>query len=152
MRHRALAAEVRHRHDRAATRLFHKRLRGTRARDERVRADVERHPEPIARRVGEAALEILGCRERDRVHEHVELAAERVADLGEDTRDVLVRPHVTGGDERRVDRVGKIADALLDAVALIGEREFRALVREPLRDRPRDRALVRDAEDERPLA
>ena len=43
----------------------------------------------------------------------------------------------------------KVADALLDALALVGERELRAAVREHLRDRPCDRALVRDAEDER---
>ena len=81
VRHRALAAEVRHRHDRAAAARLHQRLRRARARDERVRADVERQPEAVARRVGEAALEILGRGERDRVHEQVEPAVERLADL-----------------------------------------------------------------------
>ena len=51
-----------------------------------------------------------------------------------------------------VDRRRKVADALLDPLALVGERELRAAVGEHLRDRPGDRALVRDAEDERPLA
>ena len=152
MRHGALAAEVRHRHDRAAAGLLHQRLGRARARDERVRADVEREPEAVARRVGEAALEILGGRERDRVDEDVELAAERLADLGEDARDVVVRADVARGDERGVDRGGELAHALLDPLALVGERELRAAVGEPLRDRPRDRALVRDAEDERPLS
>ena len=81
MRDRALAAEVRHRHDRAAAARLHQRLGRARARDERVRAHVERHPEAVARRVREAALEILGRRERDRVHEQVEPAVERLADL-----------------------------------------------------------------------
>ena len=81
VRHRALAAEVRHRHDRAAAARLEQRLGGARARDERVRAHVEREPEAVARRVGEAALEILRRRERDRVHEQVEPAVERLADL-----------------------------------------------------------------------
>ena len=79
---------------------LHQRLRGPRAGDERVGGDVERQPEAVARRVGEAALEILGGRERDRVDEQVELAAEGLADLGEDARDVLVGAHVARGDER----------------------------------------------------
>ena len=47
---------------------------------------------------------------------------------------------------------GELAHALLDPLALVGEREPRATVRERLRDRPRDRALVRDAQDECALA
>ena len=152
VRHGALAAEVGHRQDRAAAARLHQRLRGPGARDERVGADVERQPEAVARRVGEAALEILGGRERDGVDEQVEPAAERLADLGEDARDVLVRADVALGHERRVDRLGELADALLDALALEGERELRALLGERLRDRPRDRAPVGDAEHERPLA
>ena len=39
-----------------------------------------------------------------------------------------------------------------DPLALVGERELRAAGREPLRDRPGDRAPVGDAEDETALA
>ena len=78
VRHGPLAAEVGHRHDRAAAARLHERLGRARAGDERVGADVEREPEAVARRVGEAALEILGRREGDRVHEQVEPAAERL--------------------------------------------------------------------------
>ena len=102
--------------------------------------------------VDEAALEVLRCRERDRVDEDVEPAAERVCHLREDPRDVVVGADVALGDERARDALGEVAHVLLDALALVGERDGRPLVGEPLRDRPRDRALVRDAENERLLA
>ena len=152
VRHRALAAEVGHRQDRAAARGLHQRLRRARAGDERVGADVERHPEAVARRVGEAALEILRRREGDRVHEQVELPAERLAHLAEDARDVLVGADVALGDERASTELGELADALLDPLALVGERELRAALGEPPRDRPGDRAPVGDAEHEAALA
>ena len=62
---------------------------------------------------------------------------------------VVVRAHVALGDERarRRSRPAR-GRCLLDPLALVGEREPGALVGEPLRDRPGDRALVRDAEDE----
>ena len=122
------------------------------ARDERVGADVEGEPEAVARRVREAALEVLGRRERDRVDEDVEPAAERLPDLAEHAVDVLVGAHVALDHERAVDRLGEVADALLDALALVRERDLGALVGEPAGDRPRDRAPVGDAEDERLLS
>ena len=104
------------------------------------------------RRVDEAALEILRCSEGDRVDEDVEPAAEGVRHLGEDTRDVVVGAHVALGDERALDGRREVAHVLLDALALVREGDGRALVGEALRDRPRDRALIRDAEHERLLA
>ena len=56
--------------------------------------------------------------------EDVEPAAERVADLGEDPREVVVGADVALGDERTVDGPGEVADVLLDALALVGERHF----------------------------
>ena len=112
----------------------------------------KRHPEAVAWRVDEASFEILGGRECHRVDEDVEASAERVRNLGEDTGDVVVRAHVALGDERARDARGEVAHVLLDALALVGEGDRRSLVGEPLRDRPGDRALVRDAEDERLLA
>ena len=123
-----------------------------RARDEGVRADVDGHPEAVARRVDEPALEILGSGKRDGVDEDVEPSAKRVANLREHAREVVVGTHVALGDERTVDGRGEIADVLLDALALVGERHARPLVGEALCDRPCDRALIRDAEDERLLA
>src|SRR5262249_21265328 len=108
--------------------------------------------EALARRVREAALEVFGGGERDRVHDQVELSAEGLADLGEDAREVVVRADVAPGDERAPDRAGELADVALDPLALEGERELRAPRPEPRGDRPGDRAPVRDAEHQSALA
>ena len=84
--------------------------------------------------------------------EDVELATEHLSDFGEDARDVVVRAHIALGDELRVDSFRELTHALLDPFALIRERELRAAGGKLLRNRPRDRALVRDAEDECALA
>ena len=152
MRHRALAAEIRHRHDRAAAARLHQRLGRAGARDERIGGDVQRHPEPLARRIREAALEILRGREGNRVDEQIQPTVERLADLGEDARDVLVGADVALGDERARDLPRELADVRFDALALVGEGQPRSPVGEALRDRPRDRALVRDAQDQSGLA
>jgi hypothetical protein len=152
MRHGALAAEVGHRHDRSAAGRLHQRLRRARRRDEGVGRDVDRHPEAFARRVGEAPFEVLGRREGDRVHEQVELAAPGGGDLGEDAVEIGVGAHVARRHQLRPHRGRQLAHVRLDPLALEGERELGPLVREPLRDRPGDRALVRDAQDERALA
>ena len=70
------------------------------------------------------------------------------ADLAEHAGDRGVVADVELGDERARHRLGEVAHVLLDPLALEGERELGAAGGEPLRDRPRDRALVRDAEDE----
>ena len=147
--HGALAAEVGHRHDRAAAGASMSGSARPGAGDERVGADVEREPEAVARRVGEAALEVLRGGEGDRVDEDVEPAAERLRDLGKtaSTSSSERTSHsVTSGLETVL---GELAHALLDPLALVREGELRALVCEALRDRPGDRALVGDAEDER---
>ena len=151
MRHRPDAAEVRHRQDGAAVPGLHQRLRGPRAGDERVGGDVDGHPEAIARRVDEPAFQILRGSERDGVDEHVESPAECLPGLVEDTRDVRVGAYVALRHELRADRVGELADALLDPLALEGEGELGALVVQPLGDRPCDGALVRDPQDQRLL-
>jgi hypothetical protein len=152
VRHRALAAQVRHRHDRAAAGRLHQRLRRTCTRNERVGADVQRQPEAVARRVGKAPFEIFRGRERNGVDEQVELPAECLPDLFEDTVHVVVGADVARRHEQARDRVGELADALLDAIALIGECQLRAAVGETLCDRPRDRALVGDAQNQAALA
>ena len=150
--HGALAAEVRHGQDRAAAAALHQRFRTLRRRHERVGADVHRHPEPVTRRVGEAALEVLCRRERDRVDEAVEASAEHVCGRCEDAVEVGVGADVALADDVAADRLGQLAHALLDPLALVGERELGALRVEALRDRPRDRALVGDAQHEHLLA
>ena len=84
--------------------------------------------------------------------EQIQTTVERLADLGEDARDVLVRAHVALGDERARDTLRELAHALLDPLPLIREREPGALLRQAPRDRPSDRPLVRDPEDEAALA
>src|SRR5262249_55617772 len=115
-------------------------------------ADVERHPKAVARRIRKAALEVLGGRERNRMDEQVELPAEDLARLGDDTFDVVVRANVASGHVRRVDGPSELTDACLDSLALVGEGELRPAVGEPLRYCPRDRALVRNPENEPALA
>ncbi len=151
VRNRALATEVGHGHDRAATAPFHQGLCRPRAGDERVGADVESHPEAVARRVHEAPFQVLGGREGDRVDEDVEAAAEGLRYLGEDALDVVVRPDVALGDERARHGLGEVADALLDPLALVREGDLCALGGEAVGDRPGNRALVGDAQDERLL-
>src|SRR5262249_48870987 len=73
-----------------------------------------------------------------------ELPAERVADLAEDACQILVGANVALCHERARHGLRKLADALLDPLALVRERELRAAVCQPLRDRPCDRAAVRD--------
>src|SRR5215203_56157 len=82
--------------------------------------------------------------------EHVE-PPERLSSLADGALDVLVRAHVALGDERTGDRVGEIADAVLDPLALVRERQLRTLVGEAARDRPCDRPLVGDAENQAAL-
>ena len=85
--------------------------------------------------------------------EQVELAVERLA-----------RPRRRRARRRSSERTshavtsglstvpGQLAHALLDPLALVREGELRALVGEPPRDRPRDRAPVGDAEHQPSLA
>jgi len=122
----ALASEIRHGDDRAAATRFHQRFRSTRTGDERIGAHVERHPEAVARRVGEAAFEILCRSEGDRVHEQVEAAVERFADLAKDPCDVFVGADVAFRHERAGDGLGQVPDALLDPFSLIRERKLGA--------------------------
>jgi hypothetical protein len=86
------------------------------------------------------------------VDEHVELPVEHLPHLGHDALDIAVVTNVAGGDQRARDRIGQLADALLDPLALERERELRAFLGQAPPDRPRDRAFVRDTCHEPPLA
>ena len=68
--------------------------------------------------------------------------------LAEDAIDARIVTNVELGDERARDRVGKLAHALLDALALERERDLCAAFRQPAGDRPRDRPFVGDAQHE----
>src|SRR6476660_9574459 len=84
--------------------------------------------------------------------EQIELPAEDLPHLGDDSCDVVVRADVTAGDERGVDGTRQLANACLDTFPLVGEREVGPGLCEALGDRPCNRTLVGDAEDEAALA
>jgi hypothetical protein len=86
------------------------------------------------------------------VDEDVELPVEGLAGLLDDAGAVVVGADVALGDERARDGLRELPDALLDALALVGEGELGALLGEPLRDRPCDLPLVGDSEHEAALA
>src|SRR5829696_5663436 len=80
--------------------------------------------------------------------EQIDAAVEGFPHLVEHARDVVVRAHVARRHERRSDLRGELAHVLLDPPALEREGEPGAAVGEPPSNRPRDRALVGDAENE----
>ena len=84
--------------------------------------------------------------------DEIELAAEGLCHLGEGLLEPFVGADVALADEWAPDRLGQVAHPFFDPLALVGERQLRAAGREPLRDRPGDRAAVGDAEDEAALA
>ena len=96
-------------------------------------------------------VELVARRERRAVNDEVE-AAECFAAPIRDVLDLLVAADVQGKDQR-IGEVGRqLADVLLETFALICHGEPGAGVRNRLRDGPRDRPLVGDADDQAMLA
>ena len=62
--------------------------------------------------------------------------------------DGIVARHIARKDERVVECRGELADIFLETLARIGEREARARSGSRLRNRPRDGALVGDANNQ----
>src|SRR5947207_1922688 len=73
-----------------------------------------------------------------------ELPIERRGEIGE----LLIARHVARGNEWVLQRRRELADVFLEPPARIRQREARARRRGGLRDRPRDRSLVGDADDQ----
>ena len=86
------------------------------------------------------------------MHEQVESSVECLADFAEDPGNVFVGADVTFRHQWAGDGLGKLADTLFDPLALIRERELGSGARESLGDRPGDRPLVGNAENQTPLA
>ena len=148
----ALAPEIGHRHDRAAAARLHQRLgRREHATNEYalMSTAIQKRSRGVSTKRPSRSSAAANATEWTRTSSPPPNASD---DLGEDAGEVVVGADVALGDERAVDARGEIAHVLLDALALVREGDARALVGEPLRDRPGDRALVRDAEDERLLA
>src|SRR6266498_5234501 len=78
-------------------------------------------------------------------------APERGSDLVEHARDALVGTDVAGGHEWARDGLRQVAHVLLDPLPLEREGELRPFLRQPVGDRPGNRAPVGDAEHEPPL-
>ena len=90
-------------------------------------------------------------READGVHEAVELRP-GVAELGEGALDLRVFGHVELEDQLGVELGGELGDALLEALALVAERQFSAFAAAGTRDAVGDGAVVQNAGDQKPLA
>ena len=127
--------------------LFHQRRHRLRQPNQRVRAHVQRDAETLARCLHEWVVELRLRRERGAVYEEVEpaeLPIDRRSQLG----DLLVARDVTRQEERLLERGGEIADVLFEPLARIGQRETRAGGSRCLGNRPGNRPLVGDADDE----
>src|SRR5205085_12086066 len=108
--------------------------------------------EVVATAVDEATLAVDRSREGDRVDDETQSSVERLPHLAKHARHVMVRAAVAGGDERAVDLRRQVAHVRLDALSLEGERQPGAARRQASRDRPRDRALVGNAENQAGLS
>ena len=75
-------------------------------------------------------------------------AAELLLDLREDGRDLVVVADVARHHQRVGQSGGQLADVFLETLALIRDRETRSRPRRRIGDRPRDRPLVGDTNDE----
>ena len=110
-----------------------------------------RDSKPLTLGRDEGALEVLAPGEADGVDERVE-PLEVAPDAREDGRDLAVGADVTRIDQRAGQGGRELLHVLLQPLPLIGEREPHAGAEERLSDRPRDRALVGDAEHDPSLA
>ena len=79
-------------------------------------------------------------------------AAELAIERGAESRRSADRRDVARQDERVVERRRQLADVFLQPLARIRQRQARARGGRRLRNRPRDRAFVGDADDEAVLA
>ena len=134
---------------RAAVR--HQLLGALGERGERVAGDEQALGEVLFGCVDVAAVEFVLVGEGDGVNEEVEAAP----GLGERLEDGVHRRgigDVAGQHDRGAEFGGQRLDALLQGVALIGERDFGALRGAGLGDAPGDRAIVGDAHDQATLA
>jgi hypothetical protein len=147
VRKRALAAEMRERQNAAAAASLHQRYYFARQRDQRVRAHVERYPEPLAAGLDEWVFQLGPRCEGRAVNEEVE-TAELAFDVRHEIANLPVVADVTWAHQRALEARGKIADVLLEPFPLIGQGQPRAGGSSCLRNGPRNRSLVGDPDDE----
>ena len=146
-----LATQVGQREDTAPAATLHQRRGAPRERDQRIRADIHRQPEALARRLDERRRQLFARGEGGAVHDEVQ-SAEFLVDRRKHVVDLRVDGDVAGQNQRIGQRRREIADVLLEPFALVRHGEPGARGRSGLRDGPGDRPLVGDAHDEAGLA
>ena len=129
--------------------LLHQRQRAARERDQRIGADVERQLEAVARRLVRRDWTVR----RGGAYAAPWTTKSRPPNASGRSRSKTLRDlRVVGDVERKDQRIGEaggqLADVFFEPFALIGQRDARARGRGRLRDRPGDRSLVGDADDE----
>ena len=107
-----------------------------------------RDPERLARQpVEKIPRDRLARGVRDRVHQTVE-SVPALRKTGEEPVDLLVDCDVAGKDDVAAELGGHLRDALLEAVALIGERERCAFAAAGARDAVGDRTVAEETGDQ----
>src|SRR5581483_6856665 len=149
VRHNFFGTVISQRENAAA--IFHQGRRATGQRDQRINADVVRNAKALSRGVHKVALEFLGGRKADAVHQHVELAV-TCFQLGEEALDFFVAGDVAA--KRLSARKGQdeVLGFEFQALVLVRDGELRSGGVQGLRDRPRNAALVGNSEDHRGTA
>ncbi len=142
-------AEIRQRQHRSPTGIAEIRQRGAGQADEGVRADLLRQLVAFGTGVHDAAFEVFLLGKGHGVDQHVQLAAENLADAAKRGVDLLLVRGVHGETgQGRVLLLCQRPHARLDALALIGQRHPGAFPDQRLGDPPGDGVLVGDANDE----
>ena len=120
-------------------------LRGLGERREAVRGDVVRDAEIFARHaVEEIAGNRFARRKADRMNETVE-AVPALLERGEEGVDLRVVGDVAGEHQVAAELVGELGDAVLEALADIGERQLGAFALAGLRDAVGNRTVRQQA-------
>ena len=147
VRHPFLGAVIGQRQQRAA--VGHQLLRPLRERGEGIAGDRQRLVEIGFGGVDVAAGQFVLVGEGDAMDDEVEPAPQPVR-LGEDRVDRRAVGDVAMAEHLRAEFLGERADALLQRLALIGQRDLGPGGAHRLGDPPGDRAIIGDAEDDPP--
>ncbi len=119
----------------------------TRHRDERIRADVERSPEALARRVDKVSGQFFPRCICNRMNQEIEFAR-FLSDAVHQRLDLRIVSCITHERLRARQGSDQFFNVLLQALILIVEEELRALAGGGLSDRPGDAVLVGHAHDQ----
>ena len=100
-------------------------------------------PKRLARGSHKRPLQRFLRRKGHRVQHQIQFAIELLTHLVEHPIDMIILCHVALGDQRVLAKcIGQLSHVILQPLALIGERQLRALILPRLRNGPRDRSFV----------